>query len=283
MRSGKQMDADKYITEIESLSDVKTSRCGEGEMVWHVWGEGEPLILFHGGFGSWMHWIKNIKFLARHFQVFCPDIPCHGDSSMAPEPHDASNISKIISDGIDQVLPNFVKLRMCGFSFGGIMAGNTAVWQGERVHKLLIVGSNGLDCRKGPVSGLQDWRKSNTTKERLACHRRNLEIIMFGNPQNVDDLAICLQDRNTRRSRMKSRHIASTPALLNALPKFKGSLFGIWGEKDVYARDYMDERRNLFERIQPGCEFEVIPEAGHWVPYEAAAQFNLLALEMLRD
>ena len=283
MRLGKQMHANKYIAEIESLSDVKTSRCGEGEMVWHVWGEGEPLILFHGGFGSWMHWIKNIKFLARHFQVWCPDIPCHGDSSMAPEPHDASNISKIISYGIDQVMPNFAKLRMCGFSFGGIMAGNTAAWQGERVHKLLIVGSNGLACTKGHISGLQDWRKSNSTEERLACHRRNLEIIMFGNPQNVDDLAIYVQDSNTRRSRMKSRHIASTPALLNALPALKGSLYGIWGDKDVYAMDYMDERRIVFERIQPGCEFEVIPEAGHWVPYEAAEQFNLLALEMLRD
>ena len=283
MRLGKQMHADKYIAAIESWSDVKTSRCGGGEMVWHVWGEGEPLILFHGGFGSWMHWIKNIKFLARHFQVWCPDIPCHGDSSMAPEPHDASNISKIISYGIDQVMPNFAKLRMCGFSFGGIMAGNTAVWQGERVHKLLIVGSNGLACRKGLISGLQDWRKKKSTEERLACHRRNLEIIMFGNPQNVDDLAIYVQDSNTRRSRMKSRHIASTPALLNALPELKGSLYGIWGEKDAYAMDYMDERRNLFERIQPGCEFEVIPEAGHWVPYEAAEQFNLLALEMLRD
>src|SRR3990172_888777 len=33
---------------------------GAGTMVWRVWGSGEPLVLFHGGSGSWTHWIRNI-------------------------------------------------------------------------------------------------------------------------------------------------------------------------------------------------------------------------------
>ena len=281
-RLDEDMTAEEHIAAIEAKAEVRTSPCGDDEMVWHLWGEGEPLVFFHGGFGSWMHWINNIEYFAEHFQVVCPDIPCHGDSAMAPEPHDAPNISKILSDGLDHILPPPTRLRLCGFSFGGIMAGNTAVWQGERVHKLLVVGSNGLDCQKGPVSGLKDWRKADTEEERLACHRRNLEVIMFGDPAKVDDVAVCLQDRNTRRARMKSRHIASTPALLDALPKLKGTLLGIWGEKDIYAEMYMDERRAVFEEVQPGSDFRVIPDAGHWTPYEAAEEFNSMALEMLQ-
>ncbi len=277
------MEAEEYLKMVEAKAEVRTSSCGDGEMIWHVWGDGEPLVFFHGGFGSWLHWINNIEYFAQHFQVICPDIPCHGDSALAPEPHDAPNISKILSDGLDHILTPSAKLRLCGFSFGGIMAGNVAVWQGDRVHKLIVVGSNGLNCTKGPVSGLKDWRKAENEEDRLACHRRNLEVIMFADTDRVDDVAICLQDKNTRRSRMKSRQIASTPALLNALPKLKGTLYGIWGEKDVYAELYMEERQKIFQEIQPGCDFRVINNAGHWVPYESPNEFNPMALEMLKD
>ena len=40
--------------------------CGDGAMVWRVWGAGEPLVLFHGGSGSWTHWIRNIPELSRY-------------------------------------------------------------------------------------------------------------------------------------------------------------------------------------------------------------------------
>jgi 2-hydroxy-6-oxonona-2,4-dienedioate hydrolase len=276
------MTPEDQIKAVEAKAEIRTTPCGDGEMVWHVWGKGEPLVLFHGGFGSWTHWIRNIEFFAEHFQVFCPDAPCHGDSGMAPEPHDAPNISKIMSDGLDILIPPPTKLRLCGFSFGGIMAGNVAAWQGERIHALVVVGSNGLDCDRGEIKGLLDWRKAENDEELLAAHRRNLEVIMCADTANVDDLAVYMQSVNAPRARLKSRLIAVTPALLSALPKLKGKLYGIWGEKDCYAEEYMDQRREVFERIQPGCDFRVIPEAGHWVPYEATEAFNQTALEMLK-
>src|SRR5271168_5409571 len=35
--------------------------CGEGRMFWHVWGDGPPLALLHGGYGSWSHWTRNVN------------------------------------------------------------------------------------------------------------------------------------------------------------------------------------------------------------------------------
>ena len=26
-----------------------------------MWGEGRPLVLLHGGTGSWMHWVRNVE------------------------------------------------------------------------------------------------------------------------------------------------------------------------------------------------------------------------------
>ena len=69
------MEAEEYLKMVEAKAEVRTSSCGDGEMIWHVWGDGEPLVFFHGGFGSWLHWINNIEYFAKHFQVICPDIP----------------------------------------------------------------------------------------------------------------------------------------------------------------------------------------------------------------
>ncbi|HJZ17892.1 MAG TPA: hypothetical protein VJ251_21020, partial [Stellaceae bacterium] len=51
------------------------TRCGNGHMVWHVWGDGPALALLHGGYGSWTHWIRNVIPLSRTFTVAAPDLP----------------------------------------------------------------------------------------------------------------------------------------------------------------------------------------------------------------
>ena len=42
-------------------------------------GSGHPIFLFHGGMGSWTHWIRNIDVLAEHFEVRAVDAPSYGD------------------------------------------------------------------------------------------------------------------------------------------------------------------------------------------------------------
>ena len=55
-------------------------------MVWHQWGEGPPLIMLHGGSGSWRHWALNIRFLAKHYTLYVGDLPGLGDSADPPIP-----------------------------------------------------------------------------------------------------------------------------------------------------------------------------------------------------
>ena len=96
--------------------------CGEGSMVWRVWGAGEPLVLFHGGSGSWTHWIRNIPELSQHYELWVADIPGLGDSAMPPKPWMPASIADVVVAGIDQLFPSST-LRMAGFSFGGQVAG----------------------------------------------------------------------------------------------------------------------------------------------------------------
>ena len=61
-----------------ALARRLTTPCGDGELVWHAWGDDgdQPLVLLHGGSGSWTHWIRNVEaFAAAGRRVLVPDLP----------------------------------------------------------------------------------------------------------------------------------------------------------------------------------------------------------------
>jgi len=70
-------------------------------MVWHEWGEGPTVVLLHGGYGSWTHWIRNIDALAAEHRVIAADLPGLGDSAMPPEPFTPWSLAGILADGLD--------------------------------------------------------------------------------------------------------------------------------------------------------------------------------------
>jgi len=271
-----------YLARIAAAGERVTTPCGNGEMVWQVYGDGPSLMLVHGGYGGWAHWIRNIPFLARHYRLFLPDLPGHGGSAMPPEPITGPGIASIVAEGLTRLLPTGATCDIAGFSFGGIMSGCVAAQLGHRVRNLVICGSNGLGLPRSRLTGFQDWRGVTDPAALAQAHRTNLAILMFADPANIDDLAIHIQSVNTPNARIKSRLIAVTDVLAKALPSVTARLSGIWGELDSYAHAYMEERKQLFRSIQPGCEFHVLEGAGHWVMYEDTDRFNAMLLGVLQ-
>ena len=68
----------------------------DGFVAWHEFGNPVanqlPLILLHGGHGSWEHWARNTDSLAQHFHVFVPDMPGFGESSFVTKVSGTSTI-----------------------------------------------------------------------------------------------------------------------------------------------------------------------------------------------
>jgi 2-hydroxy-6-oxonona-2,4-dienedioate hydrolase len=275
----------KHKATVAALSDqarIETSPCGDGEMVWRIWGEGHPLILFHGAHGSWTHWFNNIPGLAKNFKVMVPDLPGMGDSAMPPEPYTFADISQVVSDGIDVVLPAPAEFSVAGFSYGSSIAGFVAFYQGERVKNLGFISSGGMGLTRTEPTGLQNWRLAKTEEERAAANRHNLGVLMFGNAGNIDDLAVYLQTTNTSQTRFKSRVIKERwSVLVDRLPHVSARFIGIWGEVDIYSKGYIHEREAYLKDLQPNTAFHMVPGAGHWVNYEHADTVNTFLIDSI--
>jgi 2-hydroxy-6-oxonona-2,4-dienedioate hydrolase len=269
-----------HVDAIADEAERIESPCGDGSMVWRVWGSGPPLILFHGGYGSWMHWIRNVLPLSRDFTVVAPDLPGLGESATPPEPHTAEGLARIIVGGLAMILPGEERFHLVGFSFGGVVGGQVAALLGERVRGFTIVGSNGLGLPRQPTE-LKRQRPGGTVAELLAIAKHNLGVLMIADQDRIDDLAVYVQYVNAPRGRVRSRRFSRTDTLLRALPRVTARLSGIWGGRDAGAYPYVDARKRVLDDIQPGLRFEVIPGAGHWVAYEAADRFNPLLAEIV--
>jgi pimeloyl-ACP methyl ester carboxylesterase len=256
--------------------------CGDGKMVWRIWGAGPPLVLFHGGYGSWTHWIRNVLPLSRSFTVIAPDLPGLGESATPPEPHTAEGLASILVGGIDLVLPRREPLHLAGFSFGGVLGGHVAAQLGDRVRAFTVVGSNGLGLIRQPTD-LQRVLAGSSTAEALAVHHHNLGALMIADPAKIDELAVYIQSTNAPRGRVRSRRFSRADTLVRALPRVKARLDGIWGGRDATAYPHVDERANTLRLLQPDARFEIIEGAGHWVQYEAADRFNPLLAEIVRS
>ena len=255
--------------------------CGQGRMVWHVWGDGEPLVLLHGSFGSWTHWLRNIEGLSTRYRVIAGDIPGMGDSDEPTQPFTIESLGAEVAGALDHVLPPPARFHFAGFSFGGIVGGQVCVLRKDRLQSYTAVGSNALGLHFGKRPDMAKPSSKMLEDELLAVHRHNLGVTMIADPAKVDVLALHLQMTNTRRARVRSGAIPRGDSLARALREMPAPIHGIWGEHDQTAGEYLEERRALFQAIQPDCRFDVVPGAGHWAAFESPDVVNRYLMAFL--
>lgn len=256
--------------------------CGDGAIVWHVWGDeaNEPLVLLHGGSGSWTHWIRNVEALAAAGRrVVVPDLPGFGDSARPPGGQDADAVAPALAAALPALVGD-APVDMVGFSFGGLCAALMAASFPERVRRLVLVGAPGLGLRDRRLP-LTTWRDAASEAGKLAAHRNNLGVLML-HPENVDELAVQLQAANVPRDRMRRRRLALTDILAHTLPKITCRVDAIYGEEDALYRDALPRLREKMALAPTLGELVLIPRAPHWLQYEQPQRFQAEVLRLLR-
>ncbi|WP_354004879.1 alpha/beta fold hydrolase [Ramlibacter albus] len=248
----------------------------------HVWGDdaSPPLVLLHGGSGSWSHWIRNVQaFAAAGRRVVVPDLPGFGDSAAPEGVRDADGMVEPMAQSLRNVAGEGPH-DLVGFSFGGMLSVMIAAAHPQLVRHLVIVGAPGFGLRDKRLK-LFDWRHLDTADKRAEVHRRNLGILMLHDPAAIDDLAVHLQAQNVGRDRMRRRSLAMTDIVKRTLPRLQCRFDAVYGEHDALYDELMPELTAVIESMPNKRELVFIPRAGHWVQYEQAEAFNEAVLGLL--
>lgn len=282
---------------------IETPLTSGGRIVWRKWGKGPPLVFFHGGSGSWTHWIRNIPVMSRDYSVYAVDLPGMGDSdpftgkdldlhagersdfrdpldpAWQPPPIEMAALSRILAQALEAMIPR-EPINLVGFSFGGMTATNVTARIPHRIRLLVLSGAAGLAPRPPTMPPLATWRFATNEAELAQVQRKNVGILMLHNPDSIDDLAVNIQMRNGLHtlSRKPPRHFTTIPALEAAKPR----LAAIWGRHDSVSGWKVDEIRERLRGIDPACDFHIVEDGGHWVAYERADEFNTVLAGMLR-
>ena len=271
---------------LKSATRLETP-CGAGSVLWHVWGQETssrqlaPVVLLHGGSGSWTHWLRNISALVESGRrVLVPDLPGFGDSAAPPHGSDADVVPEPIEQGL-QVLLGDAACDLVGFSFGGMVAGFLAQRFPARAARVVLVGAPGLGLAPEKAIRLKAWRHLSDPAQRDAAHRNNLAALMLYRQDAITETALRLHVANVLRDRMKGRSLSRTDALARSLAQVKCPVHAIYGAEDALYRGKMEALEPAL-RLAPGFRaLTLIEEAGHWVQFERAEAFDQALLTAL--
>ncbi|WP_156385387.1 alpha/beta fold hydrolase [Ramlibacter sp. Leaf400] len=275
------MELPREMRDLEDRARRRETPCGDGHIAWRLWGEGEPVVLLHGGSGSWTHWLRNIPAVVGAGRMaVVPDLPGFGESSVPPGGGDADAVVAPVAEGLARLVGER-PVDIVAFSFGSLVAALLASQMPQRVSRLLLVGAPVVPLQRGRGVDLKPWSLSSTPQERLRIHRHNLGAIMLHQPQAIDDVALSLQAHNVTRDRMRRRRLVTTPAFQEAIRGFQCPFSAIYGGEDVLMDGLWPQVKAALCANPRFGGMTVIPDTGHWVQFEAAERFNEAMLSAL--
>jgi pimeloyl-ACP methyl ester carboxylesterase len=264
-----------------------------GRMVWHGWEpaagvarQAVPLVLLHGGSGSWTHWLRMIEPLTQAgYSLWIADLPGFGESDSVPGGTDVDTMIAPLARGVGQLLAQHGRSPVCdliGFSFGGMAAGLLAAQFPEHIRRLVLVGAPALGITEGRVVRLKGWRHLQGLPAQMQAHHHNLAELMLHDASRIDEETLVLHALNVARDRLPRRRLSRTDILAQALPQVKASVAAIYGEFDPLYIGRMDELQAVLQRSHAaGVNWQMLSGLGHWVQHEGPEATTAALLEVL--
>jgi 2-hydroxy-6-oxonona-2,4-dienedioate hydrolase len=265
----------KQIETIKNLSEQKIILSKENTKIsFRIWGQSGPiLVLLHGGYGSWMHFLKNVEELSKNFQVIVPDMPGFGESEPFPKVPNLDEYAQTLVDALYS-LTNGSNYNIIGFSFGSAIGSHMIKFAGDKVNRLTLVGYNRTGNMPFKRPKMISWRDAKTEEELNAAQRHNLSVMMIHKQEKIDEMAINLQTLNTRGTKVRSLEIVASHDLPNRILSISQPIDIIWGEFDVTLIKGIDDAQSRMKELIPDVRFHIIPNSGHWIQFEEYDKFN---------
>ncbi|HKR04848.1 MAG TPA: alpha/beta fold hydrolase [Bacteroidia bacterium] len=236
-------------------------------------GEGAPLIILHGLFGSSDNWQTLAKkFSESGLSVYLVDLRNHGRSPHAEifSYHDmAEDVFEMMND--EKINSTFI----IGHSMGGKTAMDVAMHHPEKISKLVVVDMS-------PKTRLPDGQEYSLQNKNVASALLEINLNELKSRKEVEaQLAQKISDAGTLQFLLKnlywkennslawrfnlqaiSRNIEKMSDEINFVQPFEKPALFIRGENSNYISN---DDEPLIKKYFPRAEIKTAPQSGHWV------------------
>jgi len=232
-------------------------------------GQGDPIIILHGLFGTSDNWQTLAKKLAENYSVYIIDQRNHGRS-----PHDDEFNYKVMAEDLKEFMENhwIYSARIIGHSMGGKTAMQLATDYPDMVEKLVVVDianetyEGGHEIIFNALLDL-DLKKTESRKEANAFLQSQIED--FGVRQFLlKNLTRNKEGRYVWKMNLPVIH-ENYQAILSKIDVdevFEGAtLFVKGGLSEYITETNFESTKDYF----PNAKLETIKNVGHWVHAEA--------------
>jgi len=265
------------------------------KLFYRKYGNGPPLFILHGLYGSSDNWVTVARSISHKFTVYLPDQRNHGQSPHS-HLHDYDFMSQDLYELIEELKIN--KILLAGHSMGGKVAVSFAMKWPERINSLIIID-------------ISPFRPSDPENRFYNEHKHILETILSVNLSNIKSRSDAESEflnkigseetrsfvlKNLQRTadntfswkmNVKSLYdnleiiVDGLPApSLDTEPVTGFPVLFVKGEKSGYlAKDELHTIRMLF----PGAGMFTVKNAGHWVHAERPDAIIEIFLNQLTD
>jgi pimeloyl-ACP methyl ester carboxylesterase len=241
-------------------------------MYYETYGQGEPLILLHGGYGSMDGFVTMIPALSKKYKVIAVDSRSQGrttDSDVKELSY--AQMARDVNMFMD--LLHIKKARLVGWSDGGDITLELAVAHPEKIEKAVVLGTNFLGEKYGVVVDADTSLKMDpkdpmiaNTKAKLALYRSTYERVA-PNKANIEK----------SKKKVEENALNNPNITIAQLNNIQVPIMVMVGDHDMFK---IEHTVTLFKNL-PKASLFVVPDATHLSPWEQPALVNSEILRYL--
>jgi esterase len=244
-------------------------------------GNGEPLLILHGLFGSSDNWQTLAKSYAEHYEVYLIDQRNHGHAPHLPT-HTYNNMSEDVFNMVTSL--GLEKVSIIGHSMGGKTAMYFAQQHPEYLHKLVIadMGVKAYPRHHDLIfTGIKAVDVKSCDSRKTATERLSAHISDVGTQQFLLK-NLYWQEPGVLAWRFNAevleQEIDEVLKPVTDTPVNLPTLFIRGGKSDYIKDDEIESIRLIFSN----AHFATIAGAGHWLHAEKPNEFLEKTLAFLR-
>jgi len=253
-------------------------KVGKLDISYLTGGEGEPVIILHGGGDGARAWLRSAAELSKYHRVYVPDLPGYGNSQSMGDNFDLPELVSFVEDFAGSL--GLEQFHLVGHSIGGSIALEYALNYPHRLERLVLVSSFGLGNRVALwiriLSASSFIRSLGRAAQAVFRAVRRVGGQLYRPAAFINPLPPIKMDMGRYIHSLKGQE----GTLSSRLTRLEVPTLLVWG-----ARDSIVSVHNAYAaaRLIPDCQLRVFEQCGHSVYKQNIAGFSEVLVRFLNQ